>query len=281
MTKIPLLICSGTAFSATSPLHYTLCLDNKYAHTGLCKENYYLYSIQEGVDIKFGRDTSNNKPSEMTITHGCEELFGKKSIDGYIRYYQRLWEHIKFDYHAVADFSNQNACLTEKFMQSIKPRLLEHFDVKVIMIFRDPIRRLWSVCSKGNIREFRRWVGGDLEPNAKYADIYKRYRNVWGEENVHMIVMEELWSNYGKMIDLSNFINFPITKLHENVYYPEMGTKAPHYEYLKDQWISEKYDLNLKTWAYAMNNIGWVYNDFEKTFGYIPTNWRVYNQIHS
>ena len=119
-----LLISAGTAFSATSPLHYTLCWDNKYSHTGLTKENYYLYSLQEGIDITFGRDTSNNKPPEMTITDGCEELFGERSIDGYIRYYQRLWEHIKLDYQAVADFSNQNACLSEKFMQIIKPRLL-------------------------------------------------------------------------------------------------------------------------------------------------------------
>ena len=127
-------------------------------------------------------------------------------------------------------------------MQIIKPRLLEYFKVKVIMIFRDPFRRLWSVCNKGNIRDFRRWVSGELEPNAMYADIYKRHRNVWGEENVHMIVMEELWE--GKTQALSNFLDFPINTVHENVYYPERGTKAPHYEYLKDQWISDKHDLD-------------------------------------
>ena len=127
-----LLISAGTAFSASSPLHYTLCLDNKYAHTGLCKENFYLYSLQEGVNIEFGRDTSKNKPPQMTITHGCEELYGMRSINSYIRYYQRLWEHIKTDYDAVADFSNQNACLTEKFMKSIKPKLLNCFDIKVM-----------------------------------------------------------------------------------------------------------------------------------------------------
>ena len=266
-----LLISAGTAFSASSPLHYTLCLDNKYAHTGLCKENFYLYSLQEGVNIEFGRDTSKNKPPQMTITHGCEELYGRRSINSYIRYYQRLWEHIKTDYQAVADFSNQNACLTEKFMKSIKPNLLKCFNVKVIMIFRDPIRRLWSVCNKGNIREFRRWVSGELEPNAMYSDIYKKYRNVWGEENVHMIVMEELWEN--KTQALSDFLDFPINTIHENVYYPERGTKAPHYKYLRDQWISDKHDLDVKTWEYAMSNMGWVYKDFKDTFGYIPDKW--------
>ncbi len=43
-----LLMNSGVAFSATSPLHYTLCWDNKYAHTGHCKEHHYLHILEPG-----------------------------------------------------------------------------------------------------------------------------------------------------------------------------------------------------------------------------------------
>ena len=86
-----------------------------------------------------------------------------------------------------------------------------------------------------------------------------------------MVVMEELWE--GETRALSNFLDFPINTVHENVYYPERGTKAPHYEYLRDQWISDIHDLDIKTWEYAMSNMGWVYKDFKDTFGYIPDKW--------
>ena len=293
-----LLISAGTAFSATSPLHYTLCWDNNYAHTGVVKESMYLFQLnypdQWKKRTKRNRQRKkiirpgDSKPTiltgdskyclQMSQEHKDEFLKGKVSLENYINYFERHWEIIKDDYKAVADFSNLNACLSEEFMQSIKPKLLEHFDVKVVMVFRDPVRRLWSVCNKScqyqddNVKYlFKKWVGGELEPNAMYSDIYKRHRNVWGEENVHMIVMEEFWS--GKVQPLSEFLNFPIKTVHENVYWPDKGSKAPHYDYLWDQWISNTHDLDLKTWAYGMNNMSWVYKDFKNTFGYIPDKW--------
>tara|TARA_Y100001938_G_C8032540_1_gene401461 strand:+ start:28 stop:987 length:960 start_codon:yes stop_codon:yes gene_type:complete len=310
-----LLISAGTAFSASSPLHYTLCWDNQYAHTGATKENMYLYALMThpGQKYRSKRDlkrklekgkgnsykpeilSSQSKyclqmPQEYLYEFFCEGT----SIENYIKYYLRHWDIIKNDYKAVADFSNQNAVLSEGFLREIKPKLLEYFDVKIVMVFRDPIRRLWSVCNKvaQTSRKsiplgktfytqcesddtpytlFRKWVSGELEPNAMYSNIYSKYKNVWGEENVHMVVMEEFWS--GKTQPLSDFLDFPIDTVHENVYWPDKGSKAPHYEHLKDQWISNTHDLDLETWKFARENIDWVYKDFERTFGYIPDEW--------
>ena len=287
MTKPTLLLNVGTAWSASSPLHYTLSLDNKYAHTGICKENWYLYNLQENTNKQFSADKRNFKPPETTDKHNWRILEGKRSIDTYIEYYNSLWEHIKDDYAAVADFCNLNVLLTEEFMQSIKDKLLENFDVKITMIFRDPIRRFFSTCNVNliidddPIETIKYCVRGEMEQNVYYSRIYRKYKNVFGEDKVHMIVMEELWSDYGKMIDLSNFLDFPLTKLHENAYFPEMGTKAPHYEYLEDQWGSDKVDMDEETYNYCLEHMDQVYSDFAKTFGRIPANWGEYIQTGS
>ena len=287
MTKPTLLLNFGTAWSASSPLHYTLSLDNKYAHTGICKENWYLYNLQENTNKQFSADRRNFKPLETTDKHNWRILEGKRSIDTYIEYYNSLWEHVKNDYAAVADFCNLNVLLTEEFMQSIKDKLLENFDVKITMIFRDPIRRFFSTCNVNliidddPIKTIKYCVRGEMEQNVYYSRIYRKYKNVFGEDKVHMIVMEELWSDYGKMIDLSNFLDFPLTKLHENAYFPEMGTKAPHYQYLEDQWGSDKVDMDEETYNYCLEHMDQVYSDFAKTFGRIPANWGEYIQTGS
>jgi len=287
MTKPTLLLNVGTAWSASSPLHYTLCLDNKFAHTGISKENWYLFNLQEGTNKQFRMDKPSWKPPETTDKHNWNILEGKRSLDTYIEYYKSLWEHVKGDYAAVADFCNLNVCLTEKSLYAIRNKLIEHFDVKITMIFRDPIRRLFSSCNvnyvidNDPIKTIKYCVSGEMETNVHYSEIYRKYKNVFGEDKVHMIVMEELWSDYGKMIDLSNFLDFPLTKLHENAYFPEMGTKAPHYEYLEDQWGSDKVDIDEKTYNYCLEHMDHIYSDFAKTFGRIPANWGEYIQTGS
>ena len=46
MDKIKLLLCAGPNYSATSPLFYTLCQDNRYCHPGHRKEWHYLHIMQ-------------------------------------------------------------------------------------------------------------------------------------------------------------------------------------------------------------------------------------------
>ena len=299
--KPTLLLNSGVAFSATSPLHYTLCWDNKYAHTGHCKEHHYLYILESDKEIvndghgklkinyldrlKERLSTMNegwhlHKPKILTkdseyVKFDGKDFYSKEvSIKKYIDYYLTHYNHIKNDYKAVADFSNLNACLSEKFMQSIKNELLKYFDIKVIMVFRDPVRRLWSVSNKNSPdpqNYIKMCVGGKLEPNCYYHDIIRSHRNVWGEENVHPIIMEEFWA--GDTQPLADFLDFPFTKIHPNVYYPDMGSRAPHYPYLKDQWQSDKVDLDDETRDYCLDRLSYLYESFKDEYGRIPDMW--------
>ena len=286
MSKPTLLMNVGTAWSATSPLHYTLSLDHKYAHTGVCKENWYLYNLQENTNKIFKPDNPNFKPPETVDKHNWEILWGFRSLDTYIKYYMSLWDHVKNDYSAVADFCNLNSCLTQKSLQDIKDKVGNCFDIKITMIFRDPIRRLFSSLNhnpwvddediakdKNPIKSIKYCVQGDMDINVYYSKIYRKFIDVFGEDKVHMIVMEELWSDHRKVIDLSDFLDYKINELHENAYYPERGTKAPHYTHLKDQWISDKTEMNKETYTYCLEHIDHVYSDFAKTFGRIPVTW--------
>ena len=309
--KPVLLLNIGTPFSATSPLHYTLGWDNKYAHTGHQKEHHYLYVLESDKQLVNDGQVNNshtldqlkdrlstinerrnpNKPKILSkdseyVKFDGKDFYSKEiSIQKYINYYLTHYNHIKEDYKAVADFSNANACLSEEFMLSIKDELLKHFDVKVTVVFRDPVRRLWSISNKFNNRStfssleinpnphdwIKMCVGGKLEPNCYYHDIIRRHRNVWGDDRVHPIIMEEFWA--GDTQPLSDFLDFPITKLHENVYYPDMGANPPHYEYLKDQWSSDKVDLDDQTRDYCLDRLSYLYKLFEDEYGRIPEAW--------
>ena len=289
MPKPTLLMNVGTAWSATSPLHYTLSLDHKYAHTGLCKENWYLYNLQENTNFVFLPDKPYFKPPETVDKHNWEILQGVRSFDTYIKYYLSLWEHVKDDYKAVADFCNLNVCLTEEFLRNFRDKISDHFDIKITMIFRDPIRRLFSSLNhnpyvnnediakhKDPVKSIKYCVQGNMETNVYYSKIYQKFSNVFGQDKVHMIVMEELWSDPHKVKDLSDFLNFPISKLHVNAYYPERGTKAPHYNHLKDQWGSDWVEMDEDTYNHCLERMNHVYNDFSKTFGRTPITWGEY-----
>ncbi len=305
MGKIKLLLNTGTCFSATSPFHYTVSWDHKCVYTGHTKEHMYLFNMMMGednirIDGKRPRpDVAKKRKKPDLLTHLSPYVLGKwtqeeenrffqdsLSIENYIWYYKKHWENCKHDYEWVGDFSNQNALLSIPFMQTIRDQLLEHFDIKVTMQFRDPIRRLFSVankCVKNNeypnmtpIQVMYQWLSGRFEPNAYYSSIYRRHALIWGVENVRAIVMEELWNpdtQKQELEYLSDFLGYNFTKVHENVYYPDMGSNPPKYEYLSDQYNSDKVDITddqYKTCARLMKS---VYAEFEKTFGYVPDEW--------
>jgi hypothetical protein len=305
MKKVKLLLNVGTNFSATSPFHYTVSWDHKCVYTGHKKESAYLHNLMCGDKplcqdaniknpiifknpaIKPHRISLKSKYIDGKWTKAEESQFFQEtlSIDNYISYYLKHWENCKHDYEWVGDFCNQNALLSIPFMLSIRDKLLEHFDIKITMQFRDPVRRLFSVANKWvkngkypnmtPIQVMYEWLSGAFEPNAYYSSIYRKYCQVWGAENVRAIIMEELWNpetQKQELAYLSDFLDYNFTKVHENTYYPDMGSNYPKYEHLNDQWsdIVDITDEQYKTCAKLMKS---VYAEFQKTFGYLPDEW--------
>ncbi len=307
MGKVKLLLNVGTCFSATSPFHYTVSWDHKCVFNGHCKEHQYLYHMMAGSkQLRAERpDKTRPKPNRAKkqgkpdiLTQHSEYIVGKwtqeqydeffrspMSIDKYIQYYLRHWENVKGEYEWVGDFSNQSALLSIPFMASIRDQLLEHFDVKVTMQFRDPVRRLFSVANKcvknkeydiTPIQVMYQWLSGAFEPNAYYSTIYRRHAQIWGKENVKAIIMEDFHNPDNKKEQLemlSDFFDYKFIKIHENVYYPDMGSNPPKLDWLSDQYSSDIVDITDDQYKKCRQLMNQVYKEFGKTFGSIPDEW--------
>ena len=123
---------------------------------------------------------------------------------------------------------------------------------------------------------------GYLEWNVYYTDIINMYEEAFGKENVLPIVMENHWGHDGKgnpesLKRLSEFLDFPITKLHENVYTPDMGINAPKYKWLSDQWTSDREPLTQEIIDEVKPYFKCVYDAWLNKFGSIPKEWEQYD----
>ena len=277
--KPTLLLNPGTGWAATTPFYYTLALDNKFTHAGHLKENSYLYTLKnpeyESYFLKkWEKNQDQHLVNENTLNHFSDEYMndfinGKRDIDKYIDYYKKHFEEI--DRPSVADFSNYNLSMKEDDLKLVADKLREHFNIKVTMQFREPVKRFFS--ETGSIISFNknrksllnvykqdlrmtmliraqdhtglflyRIKKRDFSNLCFYMKNYKKFANVFGRENVLPIIMEKFWDpdQFKEQTErLSNFLNFKITKIHENAYFPDKGNEAPQLAGLPDQWKSD------------------------------------------
>ena len=298
--KTPLIIGAGHGWCATSPLHLTLQCSNDCSHTGLLKEDHLLYHVYSDDAWTF------RKPWYERLVNDCmtpkwkypygyqnqygyhnnleeiKELFQEPTLDTYIKYYTRHYERVKHKFTFVHDFSNSNAFLPRSFLQKVAPKLKKHFRIKVLMIFRDPVRRLYSELShdwqkseklQKNYRTtreyFRSYLNiGQITPNSNYVKTFKSYNSLF---STFPIISEHFWGGTNDQVaNLSDFLQFDIQNIWPNCYYPEMGTKAPKHEYLRDQWSSDLEDLTDDDLSYGRKYLSKYYDDWYKCFGSMP-----------
>ena len=277
-----LLLCSGHAWAASTPMFYTLGYYNKYCHTGHNKEFPYLWQmyLEDIGDIKLSSfqyrivreqiQTKGNRkrkklspmPKDFSILEYWRRPF---RIEYYIEYLKRVWDVVKDEYQSVADFSTALAGLSEDFLMKIKPKLIENFDIKVVMVFRDPVRRFWSQNAD---------VNGKLRSHDRYAENYLKYCNVFGKDNVHYVIMEDFWDEEPEAIDgLSKFLNFEIDSISENTYWPFEGDIIK-YESLYDQWRGEK-KMPIDCLPKIKEKLRPLYLQYEEIIGRLPERWIV------
>ena len=293
--KPTLFLNVGTGWSGTTPLYYTLGWYNKYCHSGHRKEKGYLWLMDLSETrntferVKFYKQffgpskqsTTNRKPK--IFTHESKYIGGNWTpeeikyfwsppfkIEKYIEYYVKHWDFIKHDYKAVSDFSNPNGQCSPEFLMKYAPALKSVFDVKIHVVFRDPLRRLWSVRQKQNpkdpVRQFMK-MGVDFG----YVQFFLKFVEAFGLENCHMTIMEEFWN--GQTKELSDFIDYEIKDVHKNAYVPDLGPNAPRIQYLNDQWESDIMHMPKEVKEYGLNMLKPVYIHFKDYFGDLPEQW--------
>jgi len=293
--KPTLFLNVGTGWSGTTPLYYTLGWYNKYCHSGHRKEKGYLWLMDLSETrntferVKFYKQffgpskqsTTNRKPK--IFTHESKYIGGNWTedeikyfwsppftIEKYIEYYVKHWDFIKHDYKAVSDFSNPNGQCSPEFLRKYAPALKSVFDVKIHVVFRDPLRRLWSLRQKQNpkdpVRQFMK-MGVDFG----YVQFFLKFVEAFGIENCHMTIMEEFWN--GETKELSDFIDYEIKEVHPNAYVPDLGPNAPRIQYLNDQWESDIMHMPKEVKEYGLNMLKPVYIHFKDYFGDLPEQW--------
>ena len=322
MNKPKFIIIAGTGFSASTPLWYTLQVQNKFVHGGLVKENNLLDSISltPSMRLKKRKDvyqetkkfnlSKESKIIRNLLTDNFRIKSHKKRIPGvkndiyftqeeldeykkysftlekYITFYKRHWKHLQENncpYQGVGDFSNSNAWLPQEFCYKVVDKLSEDFDVKVLLIVRDPIRRLWSEIGGywdpdsprqwENIEEHKEMFFDHVKSgHLHYLRILEKWERV---APTHVIIMEQLWEGDEQEREkqrLSDFLDYDIKNTHENVYCPDRGPNAPKHLGLKDQWSSDKYWLSDELYNQVLPLMP-IYQQWVDRYGSLPLYW--------
>jgi len=288
------LLNAGIGWSATTPFYYTLALDNKYCHAGHQKENAYLKLLTSVPDHKLERFLAAKRkqvlpqdPWVQMVDNSIaldDDLYAPPySLERYVDYYLKLYEKTKSTYHAVADFSTANFKLPEDFLVELRDKLSPHFDIRVTFQFRDPISRYFSEIGtvkgrKNHRNNFKKYLTTKkIKEHAYYVQNIQKFERVFGKDRVMPIVMEEFWTEKNTE-RLSEFLQYPIHTIHENVYVPDRGSNAPHYEGLFDQWQSDSEDMSPDLYDWALQYLGFIYDDWENHYGAIPKYWKRFPQ---
>ena len=113
----------------------------------------------------------------------------------------------------------------------------------------------------------------DTVETFNYIDFYRKFKQY---VPTLQIVMEDFWepSKFKEQTSiLSEFLNYPIKKIHENAFWPEAGENAPKYDFLKDQWGSVQEPLTKELYDYGREQLDPVYSQWEDEFGSLPSSW--------
>ena len=265
-----LVICAGVEHTGSTSLWYTL-RENKIVHTGHFKQSKYLQAYEKKDNTIRAIFNQKRKmpfqPNRMNADVGewtqdeLDDFFDEEfSIDRYIEYYKRVID--KTGFPMAGDFSEYNAELSEDILYQLAIKLNNAFNVKVILLFRDPIIRWWhlSHCAAKKREEW--FFKQDLQDNCFYAEIYRKWRIHF--PNTHVAITEDLFA--GHTDELSDFLGYPIKNVHRCAFVPYKGKDLPHYPELRCQWRSNARPLQYKEitpelYKHAEEAFEWVYED--------------------
>jgi hypothetical protein len=289
MTKPTLLICPGIPKTGTTTIAQHVNTSN-YFHYGFGKENYYLYLLYHKLNnpippLKIDRgmcgkklhiNTRYNKFHEYIQDPFYQEYksftkynnyFNDFSIENYTNFYLELAEYTGKD---VMDFTQFNCYLPQEFLQECYNHLSKHFNLKILLCYRDPIKRLfshitmdWNVFHSNRFDNTKEIFYNELtQPfiTTFYTDTYTKFKTIFGDENVLPIIYEKYFdsSNDLERKKLFDFINIPpqIIDLSRNYF------KADYRETLNQEDIT-----------FAKDKLKDAYTLWQQVIGELPNEW--------
>lgn len=301
MSKPKLTLIGGYGWAGTSPLMYTLQRNAKYTHFGYTKHFRYLGNPNKREEKqvsyiynKVCNGTWENFMSEepgthrMNLTRDLEPLYdfprkhftqlmtGNPTISKHMDYYHALHDHvISKGYKSVGDGYSGYQYYRKEFSQFYRI-LMSEFDVKVLIITRDPIRRSFS----NYLAKVQKSTDGRKQVNLplpfKVIDYMKDlniFHKIFGKDRVHVTIMEELWEGDGKK-ELSSFLDQPITNLWKNLYSPDIGHLVKYDKDIPCQAYGlDLLELTSETYYYYKNKYQYIYDSWKNYYGSLPLYW--------
>tara|TARA_Y100001970_G_scaffold65878_1_gene84211 strand:+ start:773 stop:1633 length:861 start_codon:yes stop_codon:yes gene_type:complete len=277
--KPKLIICAGIGWAATRSIMFSLPTCNH----GICKEDHLLDELnhknillskytEELKSVKIAR--SKDAVNRMKKYNYPKDIWDKITLSKYIT----LYKNNARGFDGVTDFTNANQKLPLDFLVEIKQKLEEHFDIKVIMIFRNPVRRLFSECCAWYNNK---WVE-TKQPTAKDyfmevldtgsktdSENYAYHFNNWriAGYNPYPIIMEDLYTPESNTLqELKDYLEVPVD-LYPTAYWPEKGVDAPLIEGLNCQ-KSDTETLSKEEYEYARKKLSHYYIECQANFIY-------------
>ena len=291
--KPKLLLISGFGWSATSPLIYTLQRNAKYAHFGytkvfrykknnditfqsinnesiniydhICNGTWENYKSHEPATHNMNLTVDLQPLHDFSLSHIKKLMRGERTARKWVDFYHALHDHVVTKgYQSVGRMSTGG----EKEFLEI---LMSEFDVKVLAIARDPVRRAFSeyLCKSKVYSTSHRF--NDID----YMDKINRLHKKFGEDKTHIVVMEELWEGDGtSKKELSEFLEHPITNLWKNLYAPDRGHLI---EYDKDvpcqAYGQDLLELTPETYYSLKEEYQYIYDSWKDYYGSLPLYW--------
>tara|TARA_B100000287_G_C20574802_1_gene757984 strand:- start:63 stop:959 length:897 start_codon:yes stop_codon:yes gene_type:complete len=291
MSKPKMLVWGGHGWAASSPLVYTLQRNAKYAHFGYTKlwnyfeEQFYHvfngtwenYKSHEPATHRLNLTVDLEPLRDFSLSHLKKLMEGERTEEKMIDFFHALYDHVVTKgYKSVGDYNYRNIIANSDDKEKYNQLLMSEFDIKVLAIVRDPIRRTFSRylnnqqrAQDKNLKNKRTMKVVDYTKNIN--DLYKTF----GKDRTHIIVMEELWEGDGTAKkELSQFLDHPITDLWKNLYAPDRGHLV---EYDKDvpcqAYGQDLAELTPEMYYQYRKEYDHVYQAWKQEFGSLPLHW--------
>ena len=206
-----LILCPGFPRSGTTSLWNLLSCNNIIKGSNY-KEIHYLSLLHNNYDPMYPSELINPHVSYIISKNEKRGLIYPYNLDNYISYLN--------SYSNPADFSQSYFLLPEDFLYEVNNKLKDYFDVKIILIYREPVKRLISYM--GMLHSDASFFGVNLKDkrdlfveyvnNPKlqslYKDVKEKYERVF--KNVMCLTTEHFFLDQKRQKQFVEFLEVPI-----------------------------------------------------------------------
>jgi len=204
-----LILCPGLPRSGTTSLWNLLSCNNIIKGSNY-KEIHYLSLLHNNYDPMY--------PTQLIDPHRSYII--DRNIQRGLSYPYSLENYISYLKSHPVDFSQSYFLLPEDFLYEVNNKLKDYFDIKIILIYREPIKRLISYM--GMLHSDASFFGINLKDkrdlfveylnNPKlqslYKDVKEKYERVF--ENVMCLTTEHFFLDQKKQNQLTEFLEVPV-----------------------------------------------------------------------